>query len=373
MNKIKIPCSIVATSIVFSLLSFTSSVQASEISKKIENDASQIQDVINTHQSNVKEQINSAKSDLEQKKSNLNAIKNDVMTAENKVESQINELEQKADTVKKDGQTVHSTLDERHNTVEQKSQEVKDDKAHYKQVNETVKVDIDNTVSKTRQRVQDVAHNSDVININTDHLPNLQINKHWLDEKDEKIINALYKKFEQQVISTLEYEQKMIELLTSQLENYIKLHEHDFDFDDLLNKGFNLSELSDRNNALVKKSQDLHYKNQLTDHEFNSRVLDILKNDLKEKADLLERINDKIAENNNDSDLESNFVDSFTDNLNSSSVHEKTPPKPTMINHNNSSNLPQTGERKNKPIVIAGAIILILGVLILLRSRKNKK
>ena len=102
--------------------------------------------------------------------------------------------------------------------------------------------------------------------------------------------------------------------------------------------------------------------------------LDILKNDLKEKADKLERLNAKLKSEES-SDLTSGFADNFVDNIEAEPATQTTAPVKQMSTSNSmhQSSLPDSGERRNTTLVSVAILLLAIAMISFLFSRKRKK
>ncbi|MGK0553533.1 LPXTG cell wall anchor domain-containing protein [Macrococcus capreoli] len=380
MTKRIMPWTIPVTSVFISFFVSIPVVHAGELSQKLESQHDKINNVIDTHQSNIKQHVNDVENKIEVAKEavdlNDQQIEQHVNTLKHDVTNVHNKLKEQHDTVKKDVNDVHNTLKEHHNHVHQTAETIKKDIEEYKSAKSTVKHELDGKLKEKQQHLNDIINQKDRVSIHTEHLPNIDINKRWFNEKYKHAADVLFQQFEEKVIDHLQFEQKLIQLVTAQLEDYIKVHENRFKLLDLIDSGFNLSTLSDKNKSLIEHLQHLHEINQISDNTLNTRALEIIKHDLKEKGDLLERIKNEIANHNDTSDLDlsSGFADTFTDRFNDVPVT-----KPTTVNNNSSNKtnhspaLPDSGEKQNKPLIIAGGIILLLGLLMVIRSKKNRK
>lgn len=356
MDMYKITKIIVVACLTVSLTGPLSKAEASTISEKFQNDADQLRTDLETKKQSVKQEIERTKADLKQNPEVLDNMKQDI------------------DVLKEQ----HDQIDKQHQALKDKAdrviETVKQDKAEYDKVKQDVKNRIDSKVEHIENKAQSVERAIDKIVINTPSLPDVTIKEKWFNDSDKQALRGLLDKLEQKAITDLQYERKVIDILNNTLKSYLKLHQHDFSFDHLLNSGFDISSLSERNKALIERLQNLKHHNQISDDSFNMQTLDILKNDLKEKADKLAQLNAKLKEDQS-TDLTSGFADNFVDNIEAAPVTQTTAPIKQMSTSSSEhqSSLPDSGERRNTTLVSIGILLLAIAMISFLFSRKRKK
>lgn len=356
MKKYKLTKTIIAACLTFSIAVPYSIADASTISEKLQNDASQLHTELDTKRQSVRQEIERTKADIKQNREVINNAKED-----------INVLKEKNEHIEKQHQEIKDKADQVIETVKQ-------DKAEYEKVKQDVKNRIDSKVEDIDNKVQRVESVKDKIVINTPSLPDVTIKDKWLTDADNQALQGLLDKLEQKVITDLQYERKVIDILNNTLKSYLKLHQHDFNFNHLLNSGFDISTLSERNRALIERLQNLKSHNKISDDSFNMQSLDILKNDLKEKADKLEQLNAKLKSEES-SDLTSGFADNFVDNIETKPATQTTAPVKQMSTSSSEhqSSLPDSGERRNTTLVSVAILLLAIAMISFLFSRKRKK
>ncbi|WP_414045308.1 LPXTG cell wall anchor domain-containing protein [Macrococcus equi] len=360
MKKLMKLCYIVSALTTLSIILPVNGVQASELSQKLQQDANQIQTDIQNRKQEVKQSIESVRSDIKQDSQNFSRIKEEAATVRNTLEDNHQKIEEHQKALEQRTQELKKDLEQRNNDININ-------------INHNVKPDID---EKTRQKLNNIEKKLDNIIktkdgflINSNQLDNIKLKDTWLNNKDKQLLDSLSTQLQNQAISHLKYEQKIIEMMNNKLQDYLKLNHNHFNFDDLLKRGFDLSQLSNENNRLIEQLRNLRNHNKLSNKDFNTKILDVLNKDLKEKADKLERINDRLSARNNDLDIGGSFANAFNEDAKTQPVSHTTPASTNKA----TSPLPDSGERQNKPLYVAGFIILIIGLLILVRARKNKK
>lgn len=356
MEKYKLTKIIAVTCLTFSLTVPYSIADASTIPEQLRNDASELRTELDTKRQSIRQEIERTKADIKQNHEVINNVKED-----------LNVVKEKHDDIEQQHQEFNDKADRMIETVKQ-------DKADYDRVKQDVNARIDAKVEDIDNKVQNVENTKDNIVINTPNLPDVTIKDKWFNDADKQTLQGLLDKLEQKVITDLQYERKVIDILNHTLKSYLKLHQYDFNFDHLLNSGFDISTLSERNKALIERLQNLKNLNKISDDSFNMQSLEILKNDLKEKADKLEQLNAKLK-SEEASDLTSDFADNFVDNIEAEPAAQTTAPVKQMstssLEHH--SNLPDSGERRNTTLVSVAILLLIVAVISFLFSRKRKK
>lgn len=360
MKKLMKLCYIASALTTLSIILPVNGVQASELSQKLQQDANQIQTDIQNRKQEVKQSIESVRSDIKQDSQNFSRIKEEAATVRNTLEDNHQKIEEHQKTLEQRTQELKKDLEQRNNDININ-------------INHNVKPDID---EKTRQKLNNIEQKLDNIIktkdgflINSNQLDNIKLKDTWLNNKDKQLLDSLSTQLQNQAISHLKYEQKIIEMMNNKLQDYLKLNHNHFNFDDLLKRGFDLSQLSNENNRLIEQLRNLRNHNKLSNKDFNTKILDVLNKDLKEKADKLERINDRLSARNNDLDIGGSFANAFNEDTKAQPVSHTTPASTNKA----TSPLPDSGERQNKPLYVAGFFILIIGLLILVRARRNKK
>ncbi|PKD99488.1 LPXTG cell wall anchor domain-containing protein [Macrococcoides caseolyticum] len=319
--------------------------------------------------------------------SKIDSIKPQIESSKNEIKDSVKTITEEANIKKEEIQNlrdnaanVRDTITEEANTKKEEIQTLRDDSAKVRDAISTQLQEVKS--SESAANFNEAPKNSTTVplddaqkstaekqHINTNNIAPeidgkaISLSDKWLNKENIDTLLKLETLKYKQEISELEYKTKVLEILNETLSNYLnqtdRLH---FNFDDLLAHDFNTDELTQKYQSRLNDLSALKDAGQFTQHEYNGKVFDLLHDHLQEGNQKLATLNNKLGNN----DIKDSLANGFVDNL-------SAPVKAEPMSMTSSTNtLPESGEAASKPLMAAAVVVLIVGALILYRSRKRK-
>lgn len=312
------------------------------------------------------DQINSGT--LEAYRTKKDEISKQIKQSENSIIENKNALQNKIEAAKTGQQSFEQTIQTKRNNLQTHVDAIHQNTKTMKQDIKTIKSDI-KTIKNDRSVTNDFTEKAKqpFIQINIDSKP-INVSHEWLDITSVNKIKQLNEKLNSHRINMKEHKKNIRDILNKKLQNYIQLHENHFKLLALLQAGFTYDTLTPDIAKKIKALQSEFELGNISEHDLNSGALDLLKAHLKERGDKLEQLNNNLPREDSISNISENFVDNFNkDKPNHSSLASE---KSNEVKQATLS-IPNTGEQQNKPLLIAGIIILVIGLLIFIRNKKK--
>ncbi|QYA32183.1 LPXTG cell wall anchor domain-containing protein [Macrococcus psychrotolerans] len=310
---------------------------------------------IESSKSEIKENVNTITEEAKIKKEEIQTLRDDAAEVRDKVTEKTKIKKEEIQTLRDDSAKVRDT-------ISTQLQEVKSSESAVN-FNEVPKNSVTAPLDDTEKSSAEKQHiNLNNISPEIDGKA-ISLSDKWLNRENIDTLLKLETLKYKQEISELEYKTKVLKILNETLSNYLnqtdRLH---FNFDDLLAHDFNTDELTQKYQSRLNDLSSLKDAGQFTQHEYNGKVFDLLHDHLQEGNQKLATLNNKIGTN----DIKDSLASGFVDNL-------SAPVKAEPMSMKSSTNtLPESGEAASKPLMVAAIVVLIVGALILYRSRKRK-